>query len=134
MPSNIFTYGSLMFPEVWNRVVRGRYRCAHAIVADHARFAIIAETYPGMVPAPGERVQGVVHFDVAPQDIAALDAFEGSDYRRATLRAQLGSGETVTADAYIYLHATRLANTPWNPEAFQMQCFLNTYCRGRLAE
>jgi gamma-glutamylcyclotransferase (GGCT)/AIG2-like uncharacterized protein YtfP len=129
MPTNIFTYGSLMFPEIWNRVVRGRYRCAPVIVTDHARFAITGETYPGMVPASGETVRGVVYFDVTPQDIAALDVFEGGDYRRDTVHANLDSGEPVTADSYIYLHATRLANTPWDPEAFQMQRFLNTYCR-----
>jgi hypothetical protein len=27
---NVFTYGSLMFPEVWNRVVHGRYQLCPA--------------------------------------------------------------------------------------------------------
>jgi gamma-glutamylcyclotransferase (GGCT)/AIG2-like uncharacterized protein YtfP len=128
MPANIFTYGSLMFPEVWNRVVVGRYRSAPAGVTGHARFAITGESYPGMVPAAGETVRGVVYFDVTPQDIAALDVFEGSDYRRDTLYAKLDSGETVTADSYIYLRATRLADGRWDPEAFPMQRFLNAYC------
>jgi gamma-glutamylcyclotransferase (GGCT)/AIG2-like uncharacterized protein YtfP len=127
-PANIFTYGSLMFPEVWDRVVRGRYRSAPAIVTGYARFAITAETYPGMVPAAGETVRGVVYFDVTPQDIALLDAFEGSDYRRDMLLATLDSGGTAPADGYIYLHATRLANAAWDPESFQMQRFLDTYC------
>jgi gamma-glutamylcyclotransferase (GGCT)/AIG2-like uncharacterized protein YtfP len=87
-----------------------------------------------MVPAAGETVHGVVYFDVTEQDIAALDAFEGSDYRRELVTAETASGQIVTAGAYIYLDAARLADAPWHPEAFQMERFLNTYCRDRLAE
>jgi gamma-glutamylcyclotransferase (GGCT)/AIG2-like uncharacterized protein YtfP len=134
MPANIFTYGSLMFPEVWECVAAGRYRNAPAIVADHARFEVAGETYPGMVHAAGERVAGVVYFDVTAQDMAALDAFEGSDYRREMLHACLASGETVVVEAYIYRVPSRLGNKSWHPDAFEMERFVNTYCRGKLAE
>lgn len=131
MPAHVFTYGSLMFPPVWERVVRGHYRSAPAVASDHARYAIRGETYPGMVPGPGQQVAGVLYFDVAPQDLAALDAFEGEAYRRVTLPLRLDSGETVQAETYLYLDIGRLAGAPWEPEAFQMQRFLDTYCRTR---
>lgn len=133
-PMHIFTYGSLMFPEVWRRVVRGHYRSAPATVRDHARFVVKGETYPGMVSAADETVRGIVYFDVAPHDVDALDAFEGEDYRRIDLQASLDSGETITAGTYIYLNPARLTQARWQPETFQMQCFLDTYCRNRLAE
>jgi hypothetical protein len=38
-----------MFPQVWQRVVRGKYNSASAIVSDYARYAIIGETYPAMI-------------------------------------------------------------------------------------
>jgi gamma-glutamylcyclotransferase (GGCT)/AIG2-like uncharacterized protein YtfP len=134
MNRHIFTYGSLMFPEVWERVVRGRYRSVPAEVPNHARFAIKDETYPGMVAAAGGTVRGVVYFDVTPRDVAALDAFEGADYRRDDLPARLVSGEVVTVGTYIYLDAARLTELRWQPESFQMQRFLNSYCRDGLAE
>lgn len=134
MSCNIFTYGSLMFPPVWERVVRARYRSMQATVSDHARFAIVGATYPGMIAQAGTAVRGVLYFDVSAQDVAALDAFEGSDYRREPVRATLESGETVTAGTYLYLDVARLAAAPWRPEAFQLQRFLQTYCGDRLAE
>lgn len=128
MTSNIFTYGSLMFPEVWRRVVRGDYRCAPASVAGYARYAIAGETYPGMIRLGDGRVEGVVYFDVAAQDVAALDVFEGAEYRRDTVTVRLQSGAVAEAATYIYLVPGRLLESPWLPESFQMQRFLDTYC------
>ena len=82
MSHHIFTYGSLMFAEVWQRVVRGSYRSAPATIVDHARYALRGETYPGMIAEAGGTVLGVLYFAVDAQDLALLDAFEGTEYRR----------------------------------------------------
>ena len=134
MSLNVFTYGSLMFPEVWGRVVRGNYRSTAACLDGHARFEIVGETYPGMVDRPGNSVDGVLYFDVSPADIAALDAFEGAEYRRDTVRVALPSGEMVDAGTYIYLLPQKLSESPWMPEAFQMARFIGSYCREKLGE
>ena len=134
MPSHIFTYGSLMFPQVWHRVVRGDYRSAPARLDGHVRFAITGETYPGMVARPGMSVEGVLYFDVSPVDVSALDAFEGDDYRRHMVRVSLASGEAVEAGTYIYLPTQKLSESPWLPEAFQMERFIGSYCREKLSE
>lgn len=132
MLTNVFTYGSLMFPEVWSRVVRGAYRAAPATLQDCARFAIVGETYPGMIEQPHASVAGIVYFDVAADDLAALDAFEGGDYQRAERDALLDSGAVARVATYLYLPAARLSTAPWLPESFQMQRFLQTYCRDKL--
>lgn len=132
MACHIFTYGSLMFAQVWQRVVRGDYGCAPARLDDYARFAIAGETYPGMIAQPGAKVAGVLYFDVAPPDIAALDAFEGDEYRREAVRVTLETGETVEAGSYLYLLPQKLSDSPWLPEAFQMERFIGSYCRDRL--
>jgi gamma-glutamylcyclotransferase (GGCT)/AIG2-like uncharacterized protein YtfP len=132
MSSHVFTYGSLMFPQVWQRVVRGEYRFARATAAGYARYAITGETYPGMVGQAGSAVQGVLYFDVGPQDLAALDAFEGGEYRREEIDVTLDAGETVRASTYIYLLPEKLSESKWLPEVFQMERFIGTYCRDRL--
>ncbi len=134
MPPHIFTYGSLMFPQVWQRVVRGSYRSAAASVTDYARFALEGETYPGMIAQAGSTVAGVVYFDVETRDIALLDAFEGVEYRRDALTAHLETGELLAVDAYIFLSPALLSSLPWQPEAFQMQRFLQSYCRDNTGE
>jgi len=117
-----------MFPQVWQRVVRGQYHSACAIVSGYARYAIAGETYPGMVEQAGAAVQGVVYFDVDEQDVAALDAFESSDYRRECVPARIGRHEVRAVEAYIYLDRARISDALWEAEKFQLQRFLDTYC------
>lgn len=123
-----------MFPQVWQRVVRGNYRAEAATLAGHARFALADDTYPGMVAQAGASVPGVLYFDVDAQDVAALDAFEGEEYRRDSVQVLLDSGAMAVAGTYIFLLPQRLSGQPWRPEAFQMARFLGSYCRDKLGE
>lgn len=132
MAGHIFTYGSLMFAPVWQRVVQGTYRSAPARLDNYARFAITGETYPGMVAEDGASVIGVLYLDVSERDIAALDAFEGSEYRREDVLVTLETGETIAAGTYIYLLPEKLSQSPWSPEAFRLERFIGSYCRDKL--
>lgn len=129
---HIFTYGSLMYAEIWQRVVRGHYRSAPATAQGFVRLALSDESYPGMVARTATAVEGVLYFDVDAQDVAALDAFEGSEYRRDSISVALESGVTVIAGTYIFLAEHRLSTVPWQPEAFQMARFIGSYCRDKL--
>lgn len=128
MSCNIFTYGSLMFPSVWEQVVRGRCRSVKAVLADHARFAITGETYPGMVMQSGATVDGILYFDVDAADVARLDAFEGVDYRRVAVQLRLVDGSELAAQTYLYNIPQRLLNLAWQAENFDIRRFLETYC------
>jgi gamma-glutamylcyclotransferase (GGCT)/AIG2-like uncharacterized protein YtfP len=129
MNSHIFTYGSLMFAQIWQRVVRGTYRSAPAVLKDHARFEVAGQTYPGMVACPGAAVRGLVYFDVDHADIALLDAFEGPAYRRDILNAELEDGSAIKINAYIHIDKSGLSDAPWDPEQFQMARFMELHCR-----
>lgn len=129
---HIFTYGSLMFPEIWQRVVRGNYRSVTATLPGFARYALADDTYPGMVAQAEAAVEGVLYYDVAPPDLAALDAFEGREYRREKVNVVIESGGTVIACTYIFLAEQRLSGLPWEPQAFQMSRFIGTYCSDKL--
>ena len=126
--TSLFTYGSLMFPQIWQRVVSGRYACAPATLDDHARYAVRGASYPGMVRQAGERVAGVVYFDVDEPDIAALDAFEGSDYLRTVVTARLHNGEAVSVETYLFINRGDLLAQAWEPDNFSLQGFVDTYC------
>lgn len=131
MTYNLFTYGSLMFPTVWEKVVNGRYRHARAVLADHARYAIANECYPGMVRQSGATVQGVLYFDVDAADLARLDIFEGADYRRAAIAVRLPDGAQVQAETYLYIRPQRLLSAEWKAADFDIGGFLQTYCPTR---
>ena len=123
MTRHVFTYGSLMFPDVWTLVVSGRYRSVAGTVRGHARFAVVDQTYPGMIVSSDAQVDGVVHLDVDDADLARLDDFEGDDYRRGTVEVACADGSTRAAETYLYLPRDRLLTSAWEPDAFAMERF-----------
>ncbi|MGV3741048.1 MAG: gamma-glutamylcyclotransferase family protein [Burkholderiaceae bacterium] len=128
MPHNVFTYGSLMFPAVWARIVHAPCRSCGVMLGDYARYAVAGEAYPGMIAQAGGVIEGVLYLDVGRQDIARLDAFEGSEYRRIAVQVRLADGRQLAAQAYLFTAAHRLAGTAWNADAFDIRRFLAAHC------
>lgn len=79
--AHLFTYGSLMFEDVWNRLVRGHYLSQQATLHGFARRSIKQDEYPVIFHAD-EQVEGVVYYDISEEDMRILDAFEGEYYER----------------------------------------------------
>ena len=131
MNRHVFTYGSLMFPRVWSLVVAGRYRSVVGSLDGHARFAVDEQDYPGMVLRSDASVEGVLYLDVDDADLDRLDRFEGDDYRRASVDVATPEG-TMRCETYVYLRPERLLAESWDPAAFALQRFIDTYCRERL--
>ena len=132
MSHHVFTYGSLMFPEVWSRVVAGDYRALSARLDGYARFEVRDQTYPGMVPQQHAHVAGVLYLDVDGADLARLDEFEGDDYLRVSCDVSCDDGVARPAQTYVFRLPAGLLKTEWRPDAFAMQRFLETYCRDKL--
>ena len=134
MSQHVFTYGSLMFAPVWERVVGGRYRSIAATLTGYERLAITGETYPGIVEATSGTVAGVLYHDVSDADLQALDDFEGIDYRRCSIAVATPDGMSMPAQTYVYLLPLRLATHDWDPAVFPLERFMATYCRDRLGD
>jgi gamma-glutamylcyclotransferase (GGCT)/AIG2-like uncharacterized protein YtfP len=118
---NIFTYGSLMYAEIWNKVVRGKHCRENATVSGFAVRKVRGESYPGMIRScPGSNVRGVVYFDVSEGDLALLDRFEGEYYERITTACFLSFGRKREAGAYLFRAEFRhmLERVEWSPSCF----------------
>lgn len=126
---HVFTYGSLMFPAIWERVVRGQYRSVPAMLPGHARYEVTGETYPGMVPQADSAVNGVLYLDVDDADLLALDVFEGSEYRRDVVTVSVTAEENLTAVTYVFTADERLTDKVWEAESFRITPFMDAYCR-----
>lgn len=127
---NVFTYGSLMYPVVWQQVVRGRYRSSTATIHGFRRVCVRNETYPALIISSGaETVEGRVHFDVSATDIARLDHFETDSYQRVTIAVTIES-RALIAEAYLALNLSSLSEEAWSETAFEQRglpLFLATY-------
>lgn len=127
---NVFTYGSLMFPEVWNRDVRSNYQSALASIHGFRRVRVRDREHPALIVAPGAvALTGRVYFDVEAEDVARLDYFETSNYARVAVAAT-HKGAAISAQAYLALNFESLLETDWDVSEFEskgLPLFLATY-------
>lgn len=134
---HVFTYGSLMYRSVWERVVSRSYQSRPARVCGFIRLRVSNEVYPALLRGPADSsVHGMLYLDVSPVDLAALDRFEdeGEMYGRIQVSVELDDGGVVDAAAYLFLHPHRVDGSLWDPARFKaegLQHFLNTYVRER---
>lgn len=120
MPIHLFTYGSLMFPPVWERIVTGTYASRDATLDGYRRLAVIGEDYPVAVPDTTECIKGLLYQDITPHDLVLLDAFEGEYYQRTPVTVTT-STTTFAAETYVlkptFHHIA--ATHSWDVEAFR---------------
>lgn len=118
---NLFTYGSLMFPDVWQRVAGQSFPAQPATLPGFAAWKVRGETYPGLAPEPGEETSGLVYFGVSPEAAARLDAFEGPFYERREIEVRLADGTSAPACTYVVApsHRDELAPDRWDAEEFR---------------
>lgn len=121
---NVFTYGSLMFPEVWSRASGDGGAGIPAALADHEVRALRGHSYPVMIPVPGAVARGVLYQNVSPAAVARLDEFEGSFYVRREVSLIPENG-VEPVSAWTYLAAApdhpAILSDPWDAAAFREQ-------------
>ncbi|ACR12087.1 gamma-glutamylcyclotransferase family protein [Teredinibacter turnerae] len=130
---NVFTYGSLMYPPVWQRIVQYHYEHNAATIYGYERVGVRDEPYPMLVPAgTSSVVEGVLYRNITPDDLARLDAFEGDFYDRISVDVVLTDGSVVQGMVYLANAYGRqyALETPWDMALFEaegMQRFNNLY-------
>ncbi len=138
MARSVFTYGSLMFEQVWRQVVAGRYHRTPAVLRGYRRQRVRSASYPSLQRCEGHVVAGILHLDVADVDLAALDAFEGADYRRIPVEVALQSPagappqpiRVLAADTYLFIADAKVEPGEWDADRFereQLQAFLREH-------
>jgi len=120
--NNIFTYGSLMFPEVWERVVGSHYQVSPARLDGYVRRQLRDEIYPVIVPqVPDSHVEGMLYFGISIEDLARLDRFEGEYYVRRSVTV-IDCREGIVRQAFSYVLSGRyrhlLSDRDWDPGYF----------------
>jgi len=130
---NLFTYGSLMFDEVWSQLVHRDYVKRSARLHGFARRRVQGDVYPVIVRShKGDWVDGVVYFDIDSDDLTRLDLFEAEPYDRQTHIVVVEGCEQHKADAYVLKDAYRhmMHDCEWDPQWFQREAlpiFIGNY-------
>jgi len=119
--TRLFTYGSLMLAEVMEIVAGLRFPARRATLAGYRRRGLHGRVYPGLLPAAGESVEGVLWEDLDPPALARIDRFEGSLYERPELRVTLAGGESCAAFVFLLRpeHHALATDAAWDEAEFR---------------
>jgi gamma-glutamylcyclotransferase (GGCT)/AIG2-like uncharacterized protein YtfP len=138
---SVFTYGSLMFEQVWRQVVAGRYDRLPATLQGFRRQRVRGASYPSLRRCEGHAVGGILYLDVTHADLAALDAFEGEDYRRIPVQVTADptagtpqAARLLAADAYLFVADAKVEPGEWDAGRFereQIAAFLREHAPAR---
>jgi gamma-glutamylcyclotransferase (GGCT)/AIG2-like uncharacterized protein YtfP len=114
---NLFTYGTLMDPEVWARVARVESVSRPAVLQGYEARRLRGVAWPGLVAAPGVSTRGLLYLNVSAEAMARLDAYEDRCYRRIELPVVLDDGTSVPAQTYLIVqeYAFMVLPDPWAP-------------------
>lgn len=122
MNHNLFTYGSLMFPEVW-RYFQSEESSDHqnATLTDFKRISIKNEYFPAIVPAGNFAVTGILYHNISDETLDKINLFEGDLYLKNKVTVETQSNLKIEAWTYIlspqYYH---LADKPlWDESKFK---------------
>lgn len=121
----LFVYGTLLFPEILQLLLRRLPDSTEAILPEYHRFSIhdgpYVRPYPAVFPQPGGEVHGLLLHGLSPTEHAVLDAYEDDDYvKTAVTVAQ--NGEMAEVSVYVWRADKKgqLRGT-WNPEQFKAE-------------
>lgn len=118
---NLFTYGTLTFPEVWKRIAVRECPSQPAILGHFTMYRVRDAVFPGIVRANADdSVEGVLYSDVDEETIFELDAYESDFYERETVWVTTGNLERVEAQVYLVppSHRYMLTEEPWDAVRF----------------
>jgi len=129
---NLFAYGSLISPQVFQAVVGEVLYGKPAILKEYGCYRLKGKLYPGIVSAKNEMTEGVLYEGLSLAHLKALDYFEGEMYQRVPVLVCVHEVTRYTAwvyelreDYYSFLSADT-----WHYEEFlesDLSLFINRY-------
>ena len=117
---NFFAYGTLMCPDIIQRVT-GETLTGEPAQLDHFRKRTLkGENYPGIIPAHDETVGGTVYYNLSSKAFGRLDLFEGDMYFRQHVDVKTDNGTARPAATYVLKKEfeDRLSEAAWHLEWF----------------
>ena len=129
---DLFTYGTLMSPDIMARVAGCRLAALPATLPGYRRSQVKGEVYPGISEDAAGQVAGILYLNLPAAALQRLDVFEGEMYERREVLVEDEGGAVRPAMTYVfrsaYLHL--LTGIPWDFDQFLAsgkKCFEEGY-------
>lgn len=126
----VFTYGTLMLPEVMSAVTGKYFPSTQACLKNYQRFQIKKKIYPAIIYAEEASTDGVLYYDIDETSLQRLDFFEDVIYYRKEVVVAINDSESIPAYAYIMNpdYESSLSTEAWDLQTFKDEC-LERYVR-----
>lgn len=80
---NLFTYGTLMLPEIVSTILgKPVEKGIPAVLHHYQRYPVIGENFPGITDKEDALTEGVLYTEIPTKLLCRLDAYEGDLYQR----------------------------------------------------
>ena len=113
----LFVYGTLLFPQVLERVIGRRPEMCRAAAPGYAARRMPGVIWPGMISFELSAAGGCLLLDLTAEELDTLDAWEGEPYRREEIDVVDDLGRVVHAASYLVDEA-EVTDEPWTSREF----------------
>ena len=140
MESNsLFVYGTLMVPEIVERLIHRVPRSVPATLPGYSRRLVKSAPYPGVVADPQDSVDGILYFEVSGDELQVLDRYEGDLYQATNVTVSMKVDHSSDEDetkfaALVYKlrpgFENRLSEEKWDLSTFRrrdLPVYLNRF-------
>ncbi len=117
---HLFTYGTLMSPDVMRAVAGCERQAEPAGLSGFRRYAVKGADFPAIIASPGAQLIGQLYRNLPPLAWVRLDRFEGDMYARETRSVTLQNDVELAVEVYVLQPGYRncLAANDWDFDRF----------------
>ena len=121
MRHNVFCYGTLMFPQVFEAVAGFSAKSEPCVLPGYTRRKIVGQVYPGIVKAKHAKVPGFLYRGLSQSQLHRLDQYESDEYLRELIVVRNEQQKYFTAWIYVLQPKciNMLTDEPWDVVEFE---------------
>lgn len=116
---NLFVYGTLLFPEILNKITGREHHSVKAVLKDYRRFAVKDCDYPAIIEQKNGMVIGNLILNVDDVAMNLLSGFEGDEYVKREVEV-LADNKKIKAVVFVWCDGrVKLSESDWDENFFR---------------
>lgn len=115
---NLFVYGTLLFPEILQKITGKNFGSGEATLPGYRRHAVKNCDYPAIIQNKNEKVEGKLILNVDDESMKLLSDYEGEEYKKAEVEVQSGDSK-IMAVVFVWCDSLdKLMENDWDENHF----------------
>lgn len=107
-----------MYQDVMFGLCSQKYEFKKAVLNGYQRMCLVHRTYPGLVAAKNQSVEGIVYLGVKQQDTEYLHQYQ-HEYDPIHVEVKTEDGKVIKALAYLYKTYEKTTKEIWDPKEYE---------------